>query len=221
MRQASFFGNAIQETRWLDSLVESGGSERWYGPWHGRGFLQLTNPDNYCSYWAWRGRRIDPALRKALVDAYHQAAKKRRNEALRDEKFPGLTETIKDWRDNVRARPNPPEGDALFAPADSAGFYWLKSHMAHYADQPHVLEAHAVQTNDGQKTYYRSPAFWKASAAVNLPSAVKHTNYSGLNGFDSRCCAYGIALAVLSEVLLPDDKGNPTLMFPNDFLPRR
>ena len=62
MRQASFFGNAIQETSWLQSLEEGYGKNQLYGPWHGRGFLQLTNPDNYCAYWAWRGRWIPSTM---------------------------------------------------------------------------------------------------------------------------------------------------------------
>jgi hypothetical protein len=71
--------------------------------------------------------------------------------------------------------------------------------MASYADEAHTLERVSVPTiSSGSKVYYRSTAFWKASAAVNLPAAVGRTDYSGLNGFDSRCCAYGVALSVLA-----------------------
>jgi len=63
--------------------------------------------------------------------------------------------------------------------------------------------------------------FSKDFEQSNLPRAVDRTNYSGLNGFDSRCCAYGIAVAILAERLLPDGKGQAKLMFPKDFAPRR
>lgn len=62
-RQAAFFGNAAVETGWLSSLVEDGTPAVHHG-WHGRGFLQLTNPfgdlnngnNNYFNYWRFRGR---------------------------------------------------------------------------------------------------------------------------------------------------------------------
>src|SRR5450830_2352 len=115
MRQACFFGNAIQETSWMQSLPESGGKGLWYAPWYGRGFLQLTNPENYCNYWAWRGRKIAPALRDALVkaymDIYAQPPEKRSNLALQDANFAGLTQEIKDWRNNIQALPDPDKSE--------------------------------------------------------------------------------------------------------------
>ncbi|MBB3213698.1 hypothetical protein FHW67_002999 [Herbaspirillum sp. Sphag1AN] len=228
MRQACFFGNAVQETNWMQSLPETGGRGLWYAPWYGRGFLQLTNPGNYCDYWAWRGRKIKPGLRDELMKVYNAIYRlppnQRRNTDLEDEKFTGITQEIKVWRNDVEAltKPHaPPEQEALLAPSDSAGFYWIARGMGKHADAPHVLEARVVESNLGRKTYYRSPAFWKASAAVNSPLAVSRIDYSGLNGFDSRCCAYGVAVAVLSELLLPDGNGQPTVMYPTDFEPRR
>jgi hypothetical protein len=50
---------------------------------------------------------------------------------------------------------------------------------------------------------------------------VDKTNYEGLNGFDSRCCAYGVSLAVLTEYKFPDDKGKLTLNYPEGYKPRR
>ncbi|NHB63165.1 hypothetical protein [Photorhabdus sp. RW14-46] len=76
--------------------------------------------------------------------------------------------------------------------------------MAKYADQPHALERYQVPTNQGNKVYYRSPSFWEASAAVNLPRSVGKLYHRSLNGFDSRCCAYGYAIAVLSEIKFPN-----------------
>ncbi|WP_206335695.1 hypothetical protein, partial [Pseudomonas viridiflava] len=55
LRLASFYGNAIQETQWLGLLSEGSGSTLWYAPWYGRGFLQLTNPENFTNYWRFRG----------------------------------------------------------------------------------------------------------------------------------------------------------------------
>ncbi len=42
-----------------------------------------------------------------------------------------------------------------------------------------------------------------------------------LNGFDSRCCAYGVALAVLTEMRLPDAQGRLTLRYPEGYTRRR
>jgi len=224
-RQASFFGNALQETSWLGGLAEGNGSHAWYAPWYGRGFLQLTNPENYCDYWVWRGRTIDPALRTALVTAYvHIAglpAAQRTNATLQDQNFHTLTRQIIEWRRNVEGNLQDPTDEDLFAPSDSAGFYWAKNRMAVYADQAHALERRSVATDQGQKVYYRSQAFWRASAAVNLPAAVSRTNYSGLNGFDSRCSAYGVALAILSETIFPDAGGSPTIRFPENYSRRQ
>ena len=93
--------------------------------------------------------------------------------------------------------------------------------MAKYADEPHVLERLVVDTDKGQKVYSRSLSFWKASAAVNLHTAINRPYHSALNGFDSRCCAYGVALAVLSEQRLPDAQGGLTLWYPEGFTQRR
>jgi hypothetical protein len=225
-RQAAFFGNSIQETQWLTQLQESSGDKLWYAPWYGRGFLQLTNPGNYCAYWAWRGRAVPAALRKALVaaydDIYSQDAAKRSNAMLQDSKFPALTQQMIEWRDNVRGDPkSSPTTDAEIAPADSAGFYWVKLQMGKYADEPHRLERQTLPTGTGEKVYYRSEAFWRASAAVNLPSALRRTYSPALNGFDSRCSAYGVALAVLTETRFPNAQGTPLLGYPEGYSERR
>jgi predicted chitinase len=225
-RKAAFFGNALQETTWLSTLSEGGGSGSWYAPWYGRGFLQLTNPDNYCTYWTWRGRAVPATLKTALVAAYNQIyavhpASARSNAALRDVHFPALTLQMKAWRsqvDNSTAPPKTPEDE--FSPADSAGFYWVKNRMASYADQVHVLERLQVNTGSGAKVYYRSPAFWRASAAVNLPGAINST-YHGINGFDSRCSAYGVITAVVGDVKFPNAQGALTLSYPEGYTPRR
>lgn len=216
-RKASFLGNAIQETIWLSTLKESGGNNTRYAPWHGRGFLQLTWPGNYIKYWRYRGRNIPETLETSLNNAAQTANTSGSNTGLQDANFPGLTAQMKGWRTNVESgttlTPKPEEDS--FAPSDSAGFYWLLFKMAKYADETHTLERKQVNTNQGNKVYYRSQAFWHASATVNLPSAIENTTYSGINGFDSRCCAYGVSLAALGDaVLFPNSTNQLVLSFP-------
>ncbi|MGJ7507335.1 M23 family metallopeptidase [Variovorax sp. GT1P44] len=224
-RAATFFGSSIQETMWLGSLAEFGGTKLWYAPWHGRGFLQLTNPENYVDYWSYRGRVIAKSLRAAIVSAYQRIAStppaSRSNSGLQDINFPALISEITTWRAAVQGDRLADPKEALFAPSDSAGFYWVKNLKSEEADQPHLLERVAIKTNAGKKIYYRSQTFWRASARVNLPGAVARTNYIGINGFDARCVAYGYALAVLSEKNFPDDTGRETLWFPEAHFFRR
>ena len=225
-RQAAFFGNAIQETGWLGRLSENGGSSYWYTPWHGRGFLQLTHASNYLAYWAWRGRLIPAALKTALETAQATEGGKKPNlrsmNAMNDANFNGLTVEMQTWRTAIEAPRPPLTAENILAPADSAGFYWSSLKMAMYADTVHVLERVVVNTVNGQgaKVYYRSPAFWQASAAVNLPASIANTYSTALNGFDSRCCAYGYAIAVLTEACFPDSKGLLALSFPEGNSPR-
>lgn len=225
MRLASFFGNAIQETQWLGKLAEGSGSTLWYAPWYGRGFLQLTNPDNYTNYWRFRGKHVPEALRTALVSPYatiaNMAPGARSNAALADSHFPTLTPQMRGWRDEVRGVAFANSNDSTHAPADSAGFYWAKLLMAKYADADHVLERRPVTTNGGPRVYYRSPSFWRASAAVNLPSRVNNLYHTSLNGFDARCVAYAYSLATLSEMLFPGASGAAPLEFPETYTPRR
>jgi len=42
-----------------------------------------------------------------------------------------------------------------------------------------------------------------------------------MNGFDSRCSAYGVALAVLGEIRFPDAEGKISLEYPEGYTPRR
>lgn len=78
-----------------------------------------------------------------------------------------------------------------------------------------------MTTNQGAKVYYRSPSFWYALAAVNLPGAINNQYSTALNGFDARCVAYAYSLADLSETWFPDSADNATLIFPEGYLPRR
>ncbi|MCC6075356.1 hypothetical protein ACFPTX_12850 [Pseudomonas sp. GCM10022188] len=223
MRIASFMGNSIQETSWLSRTSEGSGSTSWYAPWYGRGFLQLTNPGNYIDYWRYRGRSISNTLYDALTTAYNQIYAQppslRNNSQLQDINFSGLTIEIQRWRSHVEG--NGTTNEDLYSPSDSAGFYWISKKMAKYSDQPHTLERVSATTNQGGKFYYRSISFWKATAIVNLPSALNTYYSTSLNGFDSRCCAYNYAIAVLSEERFPDAHGTPSLEFPELYQPRR
>jgi predicted chitinase len=225
LRLASFYGNAIQETQWLSRLSEGAGATLWYAPWYGRGFLQLTNPDNYIKYWRFRGRQVYDSLNTALNVAFQavgvQAPATRSNEMLNDGHFPQLTDQMRGWRDEVKGVPLANSTDSAYAPSDSAGFYWSKTQMASYADADHVVARRVAPTNEGAKVYYRSPSFWRASAAVNLPTRINDLYHTSLNGFEPRCVAYAYSLAVLSEIWFPDSGGNATLIFPEGYLPRR
>ncbi|MEO5934998.1 MAG: hypothetical protein ABIQ08_15800, partial [Duganella sp.] len=222
---ASFYGNAIQETQWLGMLSEGNGATLWYAPWYGRGFLQLTNPDNFTDYWRFRGRQVPDSLKSALHAAFdtvaHQPAAQRNNAILSDANFPQLTAQMRGWRDEVKGIAMANSADSAYAPSDSAGFYWANLKMASYADVDHVLSRKIEPTDHGAKIYYRSPSFWRASAAVNYPFFINNLYNPGLNGFEARCVAYAYSLAVLSETWFPDSAGNATMIFPEGYLPRR
>jgi predicted chitinase len=225
LRLASFYGNAIQETQWLGRLSEAGGDTLWYAPWYGRGFLQLTHPENYVAYWRYRGRQVPDALKSALVAADRNISAQpvvlRSNISLQDNLFPQLTAQMRGWRDEVRGDEVTGSKDAAHAPADSAGFYWASLGMAVYADSDHILQRVVESTNQGGKVYYRSPSFWRACAAVNLPGVISNLYAQKLNGFSARCVAYNYALAVLSEIFFPGSSGAPSLEFPEGYVPRR
>lgn len=196
-RMASFFGNAMQESQWLQSLKEGSPSARKYYPWYGKGFLQITWATNYMDYWDFRGRRsrIPTTVRTALLHAEHQAIATDCNAAWLSSEA-ALTGEMRQWRDDV--------SDAeKFEAALSAGFYWAKLCMARFADEPHVLERAPVTASGHPHSYYRSRSFWRVSAAVNLPSAIDHLYSTSLNGFEARCMAYSVALSVLTEMKFP------------------
>lgn len=195
LRMACFFGNAIQETGWLRKLEETGGNGKSYAPWYGRGLLQLTHEENYQAYWKFKGlNTINPA-------------------------------TYADFRKLLQEK-------TIKEPVDSAGFYWVYQDRnscvpnAH-ADESHNLISKTITTTTPKglsKKYYKSIAFWKAAAAVNLPGHISRTDYDegklGLNGFPDRCCAYASCLSVLTEMKFPDTQGNKTLELPENYVPR-
>ncbi|MFQ1013579.1 hypothetical protein ACFX2U_12165 [Gilliamella apicola] len=180
--------------------------------------MQLTQPYNYKYYWQFRGRTISRQF-ETLIAEHNVVERMGRNlryanrDRFQDIQFPNLNQYF-EWREEVI-------NSANIDPTDSAGFYWAKNNMAKYADETHTLERVAVDTgNKGTKVYYRSHAFWHASAKVNLPAVINNLYSSTLNGFDQRCSAYGNCLAVLTEMKFPDATNNLTLEFPEDY-PRR
>ncbi|MFC5474947.1 hypothetical protein [Paraherbaspirillum soli] len=226
-RMAAFFGNSIQETTWWGELYETPEPSAWYIPWNGRGFLQLTHASNYIQYWKFRGIAIDDKAETSLIAATKKAKEiwnnknreiaKTANTYLADE-VSGVTPQMKDWRNLIGNRRDIP---VAINAADSAGAYWAWMGMARYADQPIVIERRSAQTNFGSKIYYRSPAFWQASACVNLPATVNFLYDHRLNGFVDRCVAWAQALAVLAENRFPDAQGKLTLDYPEGHTPRR
>lgn len=218
LRIACFLGNGIQETGSLGTMEEGYRYTEtdprthqvirryniWYYPWYGRGLLQLTNPENYFDYFSFRGRACPENIRNTLIDEYsrlyvHRGVRYTDNHLSDTENH--VPENIIQWRNNVSS-------DSHEA-ASSAGFYWVARDMAAYADAEHILERCSVNTRgSGIKIYYRSQAFWQASAAVNLPSQIDNGRYQGLNGFDARCCVYGSAIAVLTEKKFPDSNNS-------------
>ena len=62
-----------------------------------------------------------------------------------------------------------------------------------------------------------STTFWRVSAAMNLLGAINYTCH-GINGFDSRCCAYGVITAVVGDVKFPNPQGALTLSYPEGYM---
>ncbi|WPA29246.1 M23 family metallopeptidase [Klebsiella quasipneumoniae] len=233
-RLMSFLGNSIQETKWMSvtredyrySDVDEHGNRYhyniWYFPWYGRGFLQLTNPENFYKYFAYRGRSFNQDVRDDLVSDYRRVQgdralrereKRSADRILYDDQHPGLEQDVMSWREDV--------DNGTYDPSDSAGFYWSLTGMAKYADKTHEIQRQAVTAGHVPRVYYRSPAFWQASATVNLPGAINRRNYQGINGFIERCCAYTCALAVLTETKFPDENNAFTLDTPEGVELRR
>ncbi|HHA2013473.1 TPA: M23 family peptidase [Enterobacter hormaechei subsp. hoffmannii] len=201
LRTACFLGNAIQETQWLTRTEEGGSTHLWYYPWHGRGLLQLTNPINYFTYFTFCGKSYPETVSQNLMTEYRRlsnlpADQRHKNSKLPDDAHPDLPANVIEWRNYVASSDE--------TVADSAGFYWALNPMAFYADEEHSLERCAVSAGMQTRVYYRSPAFWKACATVNLPGKRDDQYSHALNGFEARCCVYGNAISVLTEMKFPD-----------------
>lgn len=234
-RVSAFFGNAMQETQWFIKLRENDDT-RWYYPWDGRGFLQLTHSTNYIQYWDFRGRTslISHQTRDRLRTAEDRANQDRPHaiQYLGDT-VSGVTLGMLAWRENICAGGSPANALAdedRYSPSDSAGYYWAMTGMTRYADNQLMLERRVVtatkpphnhqpdSTPAVRKVYYHSNNFREASALVNYPAAVGNSNIS-FNGYVDRCVPFAQVLAVTGEALFPS--GNGLIEFPEDRQPRR
>lgn len=188
IRQACFFGNAVQETGWFGGLLESGGSQPdLHQGWFGRGFLQLTNPggainggnNNYYKYFRFLGRSPNVT--------------------------PGGQEIA--WRNEI--------GTSARRAADSAAAYWIWSDKSvptvqnpnrpqvdsanKYADVWSTNQRRTIAVSGGgTKVWYYNQSFANCAAAVNYPATVTN-NPPNMNGLVDRSTAFVNALMVLME----------------------
>jgi len=209
VRQACFFGNAVQETQWFRYLRESNGTQpTLHLGWYGRGFLQLTNPNgninngnnNYYRYFEFLGRRpMSP---------------------------PGAQETT--WRDQIAT-------NARHA-AHSAGAYWVWPNKSaptqqnpnrpqvdsanKYADISATNVRRTIATvGIGTKTWYYNQSFTNCCAAVNYPGTVGQSP-PNMNGLVDRSTAFTNALMVLEDLAaFPDVQGERRFV-PEDYTRR-
>jgi hypothetical protein len=182
----------MQETQWFAKLYERN-STAWYFPWDGRGFLQLTGPDNYIRYWHFRGRKVSDALKAELSAAASKAHAERKNDALRDTQHPAVTAAMVKWREEVA-------DDRVKDPGDSAGAYWAWTGAASFADQPPVLKREVEIVNNTIFVYYSCESFGQVAATVNFGSPVKDINkIAKVNGIVARYQAYTNALVILED----------------------
>jgi predicted chitinase len=199
LRQAAFLGNAMQETQWFSLLTEGGGMPPpRYAPWIGRGFLQLTWPDNYIKYWHFSGRKVDQALADRLREAANTADTMRNNSALVAAET-GVTADIKSLRESIGRNPV----DA----AGSAGAYWAWSGAAKYADMQPVLRRETKSVGTTPRPYYSCESFGKVAATVNVghPSS----SISSIYGLQARFQGYTNALMVLTDwIAVPGPNGS-------------
>jgi hypothetical protein len=221
LRMAAFYANTMQETTWFGSLAEGENKKnpQRYLPWQGRGFLQLTWPDNYITYWRFVGRSVADHLAQSLHDAASQSNTQHTNTPLiaADAQIPTAMQA---WRADIGAKWD--------QASNSAGAYWRWSLCAKSADTsaPNVMAVQIAQAKVGHGqsanetvVYYTNAAFGRVAATVNVgrPS----TSYHSVNGIVARFQAYTSAqLIFLDMPLFPDADGvaHPT---PAGYIPRR
>lgn len=226
LRITSFLANAFEESAWMTTFSEGTiyrshpWETKWYPPWNGRGFIQLTHPYNYSGYWEFRGRTISQKFKDFVVTykyiekhyhtkvvdpdfAPHKTDNRRFHNAPIQDDHVDATQHINNavdlkqyqtWRDNI-------EDQTMIDPMDSAGFYWVLNNISKYAD-----ESHSLTINSGTQIYYTSKASNDVASVVNAGSVSKHPETT-VNGFIKRCYAYGYALSVLTEKKFPDSDG--------------
>lgn len=189
-RLAAFYGNAMQETQWFGLLAEGGAAQTRYAPWYGRGFLQLTWPDNYIKYAKFRGMHVSPTVESQLLKAQQTADKTRSNAALAalEGRVPA---DLRDLRDSISsARPREEA-------SDSAGAYWAWSKASKSADQTAPFLPVDIAIANATVRYYTHTGFGNVAATVNVghPS----TSYSSIYGVQARFQAHTYAVKVLLD----------------------
>ncbi|KAE8757515.1 hypothetical protein FSO04_23775 [Paraburkholderia madseniana] len=189
LRQAAFLGNAMQETQWFRLLEEQGADHRRYYPWTGRGFLQLTWPDNYVRYWRFRGHQVDQALASRLHEAARVADQAGNNAALVAADV-NVSAEMKEWRNIV--------GTRQFEASDSAGAYWAWSDATKFADKIPVMRRETKQVGNTVKPYYSCDSFGQVAATVN--AGYPSFSLSSVNGLTARYQAYTAALVALMDL---------------------
>ncbi|MEO6917548.1 MAG: M23 family metallopeptidase [Collimonas sp.] len=200
-RIASFYGNALQETQWLTLFRESNNdngepSARYY-PWDGRGFFQLTWPNNYIRYWEFRGKSIDADLKARLSAAAKTANSTRSNVGLQDAAVKVPQEMI-DWREGILK----PAATSLFPNYDltnTAGAYWAWSGAAKSADKVGSNDRKTVAGPKGASfIYYEHRPFGEVAATVNVGSP--SDKFTSIYGVQARFQAFSVAQAVLFDL---------------------
>lgn len=209
---AAFYANAMQETQWfagLEERVSTAHPPRYY-PWNGRGFMQLTWPDNYIKYWRFIGNEVDANLAHRLNHAASQANAQGSSGSLVAEEV-HLSADMQIWRRDMG------DGNHIAVSADSAGAYWAWSRASQYADaEPANQRATKPATGSGSHTYYTSAGMGNVAATVNVghPSS----NYNSVNGVVARFQAYNTCEVVLMDT--PVFPGSSEPNEPQDYNPR-
>ena len=220
LRMAAFYANAMVETQWFGTLIEVVQKKKRmvngqpvmvngkavmeespprYAPWIGRGFLQLTWPDNYVRYWRFAGKTVAQKLADDLHAAAKQADTQHTNAPLAALEAQVPAE-MGDWRRNVAT--------VTFDATDSAGAYWAWSGAAEDADTAPVNVRASEAVHGNAMTYYTSQGAGHVAATVNVGHRV--TNYSSVNGIVARFQAYATCQVVLLDATaFPDASGKP------------
>jgi len=223
LRMAAFYANILVETGWFRTLQEGIPKKKEvvngktvhvdvlprYFPWIGRGFMQLTWPDNYIKYWQFVGKDVDEGLARRLKAA-HEEVERRHKHHLPNESEPltalevHMPQSIKDLRQAVGV-----VGDGGSAP-DSGGAFWAWTGLARNADTEPVNKRESKSaTGAGTHTYYSSPGARSVAVAIN----------GGTNGIVSRFQAYNTCEVVLLDTPIFPGSGKPNE--PQDYKPRR
>ena len=197
-RMAAFIGNSNPEAIWWSGLEEAGAKTLRYFPWHGRGFLQLTNPDgkfgkgnNYEKYFLYRGFSVAGAA----------------------------NEQINLWRDSLVTE--------TYDASESAGAYWawmgankIADHHAANTPRKINLDSHSQNSPGGIKIIYENTVFRQVACAINLPAAI-HSIDPKLNGLADRYSAYTIAQLILMDLIDFPRMNGDIFYVPENFVSRK